>query len=74
MPGPPLGPMPRTTSTLPGFTSPRAIAAMAKAQSSNTTAGPENSDLRPAPRSPSLTMALSGASEPCRMVIGCWSE
>ena len=34
----------------------------------------ENCAWRPSPRSPSLTMALSGASDPRRMVMGCLVE
>src|SRR5439155_1169050 len=70
MPGPPFGPMPRTTSTCPGLTSPRSTAAIASGPLSYTIAGPVNVGRRAASRTPSVTIALSGASDPCRITSG----
>ena len=69
MPGPPLRPMPRATRTWPGATVPSWMAAIAAGPSSNTMAGPVKLDCRPGARTPSLRIALSGASEPCRTTI-----
>ena len=63
MPGAPLGPSPRMTTTEPSAMSRAAIAATASASLSNTRAGPECTSISSA-TAPSLTTAPAGARLP----------
>ncbi len=73
MPGPPRTPCRRSTSTSPRRIRPSASAASASTELSNTRAGPRKASLRSGVRSPTLTIPVSGASEPRRSTIAGFS-
>lgn len=70
MPGVPLGPRPRSTSTCPGSTSPARNPSSASCGLSYTLAGPVNDGGRSSSTA-SLTIPVAGASEPrTRTIVG----